>query len=129
MLAPLRDFQSLVLSGGPLPPMPTSGDHLLARVWNIVNGLMTSSTESGPGDLAALIRQSMLRAKLVLGEEPELRVPRTDGWPHHSDWQKFDCDVFDAGPQHYLVRPRSWSPSWLDPGAESVIDDAIAEID
>ena len=128
MISPLRDFQSLVLSESQLPPLSAlSDDHLFVRVRNVVQDLLIRSAEVGPGDVAALIRQTILRASLVSGEDPELRVPRTNGWPSDSDWQQFNCDVFVADAQHYLVRPRPWNPSWLDVGASSVVEDAIAE--
>lgn len=128
MISRLRDFQSLVLSESMLPPPSAfSDDHLFVRVRNAVQDLVNRSTKVGPGDVATLIRQAILRASFVSGEDPELRVPRTNGWPSDRDWQQFDCDVFIADAQHYFVRPRPWSPSWLDVGASSVIEDAIAE--
>src|SRR5580698_5070603 len=128
MISRLRDFQSLVLSGSTPPPLPAaSDDHLFVRVRNVVQDLLIRPTKVGPGDVAALIRQTILRASLVSGEDPELRVPRTNGWPSDSDWQQFNCDAFVADAQHYFVRPRPWKPSWLDMGASSVVEDAIAE--
>jgi ATP-dependent DNA helicase RecQ len=128
MISPLGDFQSLVLSDSPLPPLSSSSaDHLFVRVRNAVHDLLTGSTEVGRGDIAGLIRQTILRASLVSGEDPELRVPRTSGWPSDSDWQQFDCDVLVAGVRHYFVRPRPWKPSWLDAGSPSVVEAAIAE--
>jgi superfamily II DNA/RNA helicase len=76
-----------------------------------------------------LIRQSILRAYLVLGDEPELRVPKKNGWPNEEDWQQFDCDAFIAGAHHYLVHPRPWMPSWLGPGASDVVEASIKQVD
>jgi superfamily II DNA/RNA helicase len=70
-----------------------------------------------------------MRAHLVLGEDPELRVPKNSNWPSEKEWQQFDCEALPAGPHHYLVRPRAWTPSWLDPGASTVIEAAIQQID
>jgi ATP-dependent DNA helicase RecQ len=128
MISPLRDFQSLVLSEDSLPPPPASGDHLFARVHNAVHALLTRSNEAGPGDIAALLRQSILRGHLVLDESPELRVPRRSGWPTDGDWQQFDCDVLIANSEHFFVRPRPWAPTWLDSGASSVIEASIGEV-
>lgn len=128
MISRLRDFQSLVLSESTLPPASAfPDDHLFVRVRNAVQDLVKCSTNVGPGDVATLIRQAILRASLVSGEDPELKVPRKNGWPSDRHWQQFDCDVFIADAQHYFVRPRRWNPSWLDVGASSVIEDAIAE--
>jgi ATP-dependent DNA helicase RecQ len=128
MISPLRDFQSLVLSENSLPSLPASGDHLFARVHNAVQALLIRSNEVGPADIAALLRQSILRAHLALDEDPELRVPRGPGWPTDVEWQQFDCDVLIASTQHYFVRPHLWAPSWLDSGAPSVIEASIGEV-
>ena len=128
MISPLREFQSLVLSENSLPSLPTSSDHLFARVHDAVHALHMRSNEVGPADIAALLRQSILRAHLRLDENPELRVPRESGWPTEAEWQQFDCDVLIANAEHYFVRPRPWVPSWLDSGASSVIEASIGEV-
>ncbi|MGA2253133.1 MAG: protein DpdF [Thermoguttaceae bacterium] len=129
MISPLRDFQALVLSGKSVPPFSTSNDHLLCRVRNVVECLASRPSDVGPGDIAALIRQSILRSHLVLGDEPELRVPREEGWPDERDWQQFGCDARVAGAGHYLVQPRPWNPVWLDQDAPSVVEAAIKQVD
>lgn len=128
MISPLREFQSLVLSENSLPSLSASSDHLYARVQSAVRALRMRSNDVGPADIAALLRQSLLRAHLVLDENPELRVPRERGWPTDFDWQQFDCDVLIANAEHYFVRPRPWVPSWLDSGASTVIEASIGEV-
>jgi ATP-dependent DNA helicase RecQ len=92
-----------------------------------MNCLASEPTEVGRSDIAVLVRQSILRAHLVFGEEPELRVPKDSAWPDERDWRQFGCDAEVAGADHYLVRPRPWTPSWLDQGAPSVIEAAISQ--
>lgn len=128
MISPLREFQSLVLSENSLPSPSTYSDHLFARVQSAMHALRMRSNEVGPADIAALLRQSILRAQFALGENPELRVPREKGWPTDADWQQFDCDVLIADAEHYFVRPRPWAPSWLDSGASTVIEASIEEV-
>jgi ATP-dependent DNA helicase RecQ len=127
MIAPLREFQTLVLSR-------PSGDHghrlddnLFRRVEGALRALVDNPTTVGTGDIAGLIRQSMLRAQLLLGDTSELRVPKAVGWPDEQAWALFKCDAREVGVGHYVVRPRPWAPSWLDKGASSVIEDAIKQ--
>jgi ATP-dependent DNA helicase RecQ len=129
MISPLRDFQATVLSDRSYLSSGATDDHLLSRVRSAVECVTTRPADVGPSDIAVLIRQSIMRAHLALGEEPELRVPKSIGWPSEGEWQQFDCDALPAGPHHYLVRPRAWTPSWLDPGASTVIEAAIQQMD
>lgn len=125
MIAPIRELQGLILAvdGSTLP----MGDHFLARVRDAVRGLRTPLPEAGPADIAGLLRQGMLRCQLAFGDEAELRVPCGDGWPNEAMWQRLSCTARVAGVQYFLVRPRRWEPSWLDPGAPSVVEAAIGE--
>ena len=127
MIAPIRELQGLVLSAGTsaLPMLP-SGDRFLLRVRDALQGI-PSPHKTGAADIAGLLRQGMLRCQLALGAEAELRVPRGEPWPDEALWQRFSCTAQLAGPQHLLVRPRRWEPSWLDSGAPSVIAAAIGE--
>lgn len=125
MIAPIRVLQGLVLAvdGSPL----TLGDPFLVRVRDAVEGLRIPVPETGPADIAGLLRQGMLRCQLAAGGEAELRVPRGGGWPNESMWEGFGCTVNVAGPAHFLVSPKAWEPSWLDAGASSVVEAAIGE--
>ncbi len=129
MISPLRDFQATVLSDKSHPHSEAAADHLLSRVRSAVKYVRTRPADVGPSDIAALIRQAMLRAQLARSEDPELRVPKNSGWPSDREWHQFDCDAQPAGPHHYLLRPRPWEPTWLDPGASTVIEAAIQQID
>ena len=127
MIAPIRELQGLVLSGsGPTTP-PQTSDRFLVRVHDALQGVRGAVSKTGIADIAGLLRQGMLRCQLAFGEEAELRVPSGVGWPPESLWQQFGCSATVAGTQHLLVRPRSWEPSWLDPGASTVIEAAIGE--
>ena len=125
MIAPIHELQQLVLSAEP-SPMPI-GDRFLARVRDALQGIPAASGKTGRADIAGLLRQGMLRCQLELGEEPELRVPRSEDWPTAELWKQFSCSARVAG-AHYLVRPQRWEPSWLDPGAPAVVNAAIGEV-
>lgn len=125
MIAPIRELQSLVLSE--VCTTPSNGDLFLSRVRNALAGLGHATPESGPADIAALLRQGMLRCQLALGEEVELRVPCVGFWPNATLWRQFKCSTRIAGVGHLLVKPERWEPSWLDPGAPHVVEEAIRE--
>ena len=128
MIAPLREFQTLVLSTVPREQEHGSGDSLFRRLQGALHDLVHNPVEVGPSDIASLVRQSIIRAELVLGERAELRVPKGVGWPDERLWQLFECDTQLVGSGHYLVRPRRWAPAWLDKGAPSVIEAALQEV-
>jgi len=128
MIAPLREFQTLVLSRPSGDQGRRLDDNLFRRVEGALRDLVDSPTAVGASDIASLIRQSMLRAQLLLGDTSELRVPKGQGWPDEHDWALFECDAREVGVGHYVVRPRPWTPSWLDNGASSVIEAAIKQV-
>lgn len=122
MIAPLRDLQQLVLD--PAVGLRRQDDPLLTRIASALRAARVGG-EVGPADLAALLRQGTIRADEG-ADTAELRVPRASGWPDAPMWRTFMCDVATAG-DHFLIRPRIWEPSWLDPGASDVVIAAIRE--
>ncbi len=130
MIAPLHALQQIVLSSG-VANAPVHergyGDRFLARVADALGALQRSNADVGPADLAALLRQGVLRCHSARGETPELRVPRGPSWPDEQTWSLFSCDAQRAGAGYFLVRVRPWSPAWLDHGAPEAIEAAIRE--
>jgi ATP-dependent DNA helicase RecQ len=124
MIAPLSEFQKLLLQT--VDPSQSIDDHLLLRLHDAIGALTKQREGVGVGDLAVLVRQAMIRAG-SLGDECELRVPSTTGWPNESEWLAFGCDARVAGRTHYFVRPRPWAPPWLDEGASDVIEAGTRE--
>lgn len=124
MIAPLAEFQTLLSQT--IDPSGSTDDHLLLRLQDAIGALTRRPEGVGVGDLAVLVRQAMIRAG-SLGEDFELRVPNTPGWPNESEWPAFGCDARVAGKNHYFVRPRSWAPNWLDDRASEVIEAGIRE--
>ncbi len=102
-------------------------DPFVARVADALRSHRQSQSHVGPGDLAALLRQGMLRCNLARGELPELRVPQGPAWPDEPTWRLFNCAATTAGSRHYLVRAGPWKPAWLDADASDVVNDAIRE--
>lgn len=126
MITPLRYLQELVLSADASVEVPPS-DPFLSRVHGAIRGLREGGFRVGPADVAALLRQGMLRSYLARQDVPELRVPKGDSWPDERMWARFNCDASPAGTMHFLVRARRWEPSWLAPNDPSVVDAAIQE--
>ena len=128
MIAPLREFQAVLLSAASEAREVSLGDPLLRRFQAAIQSLANRPDEVGPSDIAGLLRQAILRNHLALGEDSVLRVPKEPGWPTRQDWQEFACDAEMAGTQHFLVRPQPWSPAWLDENAPSMVEAAIQEL-
>lgn len=126
MIAPLRSLQELILGNAADPSMP-SADPFVARVDDALRSLRQAQSQVGTGDLAALLRQGMLRCHLAHGEQPELRVPQGPSWPDEPTWKLFNCETRAAGRGHFLVRAGLWKPAWLDADASEVVNDAIRE--
>jgi len=129
MIAPLHTLQQVLL-GRPAKTPASNADHadpFLVRLEDALRGLREPKIDVGPADLAALVRQGMLRCHLAHGETPDLRVPQGPGWPDEKTWSLFSCDVRRAGGGHFLVRAGPWTPAWLDPGAPGAVNDAIGE--
>lgn len=126
MIAPLRTLQELILGNAADASTPKA-DPFVARVHDALRSLRQSQSPAGAGDLAALLRQGMLRCHLARGEEPELRVPQGPNWPDEPTWKLFSCETRTAGSGHFLVRAGPWKPAWLDADASDVVNDAIRE--
>jgi ATP-dependent DNA helicase RecQ len=127
MVTPLRALQTLVLAESLSVPAGIVGaDEFLLRVREAIKSSGSDGTV-GTSDLAGLVRQGILRCHLALGEEPEMRVPRRQGWPDEATWKLFSCEVRPAGAQHFLIRPQRWTPQWLDSVAVEVVEAATRE--
>ncbi|MEQ1886557.1 MAG: protein DpdF [Bryobacteraceae bacterium] len=121
----LAEFQKL-LSQTMDASRAVTNDHLLLRLQDALGALTRRPEAVGTGDLAVLIRQAMIRAGALSGEV-ELRVPNDAGWPNEADWSAFGCDARLAGKNHYFIRPRQWTPPWLDEGVPDVIEAGMRE--
>jgi ATP-dependent DNA helicase RecQ len=124
LIASIGDLQTLILS-----PAETatsrSPDRFLMRVANAMQGIGAGATAAA--DMAALLRQGMLRCQLEHQRAAELRVLRTAGWPTETVWRRFNCIPTPVGAHHLLVRPTAWQPSWLDALACNEVDEATRE--
>src|SRR5437899_7686589 len=127
MITPLREFQALILSPPSRNRETYREDRFYSRVENALQSFSRQSGEVGSSDLAGLVRQVMLRCRLALGEDAELRVPKEVGWPNEKEWERFGCAARVAGKGHYLLQAQAWAPSWLDRNAASVIEASIRE--
>jgi hypothetical protein len=119
----IRELQQLVSK--PTGGAPYLGDVFLMRLSSAIDGLLTGT--SAGEDVAALLRQGMLRCWDRDGVSPEFRVPRGLNWPDRNTWDAFSCDAHVAGPDHYLVRPRLWTPDWLDQDSIEALGLVFAE--
>lgn len=128
MIAPLRELQALVLasSSNDQVTSPTL-DSFLRRVSHALQGLRSQPSLTGLPDIAGLLRQGMRRCVHVEHDDVTLRVPRGGGWPNQQQWHTFGCNAEPAGADHFRIRPRPWTPSWLDIGAADVVDAATLE--
>jgi ATP-dependent DNA helicase RecQ len=127
VIAPLGQLQDLVLGAGASgTASPAHFDSFISRVAGALSGLRKNQGDVGAADVAALLRQGILRCQVSGNEAPELRVPRGPAWPSEQMWKEFGCDVSPAG-SHFLVRARRWAPTWLEPAATSVVDAALRE--
>lgn len=76
--------------------------------------------DCGPGDIVALIRQTLLRARWAHGRD-QLEVPLEAPWPSASDWDRGYCEVDPALGGRGTVSLKSErrriagaAPNWLD---------------
>ena len=128
MIAPLRDLQALVLAAGRGDTVtPSIEDSFLRRVSDALQGVRSQPSLTGLPDIAGLLRQGMLRCLDSEHDDVALRVPRASGWPSPQQWHTFGCVAEPAGADNLRIRPRRWTPSWLDIGAAEVVDAAMRE--
>lgn len=128
MIAPLRELQALVLAAGRGDTVvPSTEDSFLRRVYDALQGMRSQAPLTGLPDIAGLLRQGMLRCLDTEHDDVTLRVPRGSGWPTQQQWHTFGCTAEPAGVDSFRIRPRRWTPSWLDMDAVDVVDAAIRE--
>lgn len=78
---------------------------------------------SGPGDVAALVRQVLLEDSARFGGEPSVVLPRTPPWPVEEHWRVAACDVRRQG-DRLVVTARPWHP----PDGHPDSPDAFAQV-
>ena len=128
MIAPLRELQALVVAAGRGDTVaPSTEDSFLRRVYDALQGMRSQASITGLPDIAGLLRQGMLRCLDTEHDDVTLRVPRGSGWPSQQQWHTFGCTAEPAGVDSLRIRPRRWTPAWLDIGAADVVDEAIRE--
>jgi ATP-dependent DNA helicase RecQ len=127
MIAPLREFQDCILTLGASTGDSNSNDPLLFRLAGAIRSIQGNNGGTGQGDLAALIRQCMVRAELGSTERAELRVPRDPRWPTIAQWSAFGCATRIAGPQYLFVHIQRRCPEWIDEGGTQAVEAAIAQ--
>ena len=66
--------------------------------------------ETGPGDVASLVRQVLLEDEARFGGRPSLRLPRERPWPVERDWRQVGCLVHTSG-DRLIVEAEPWMPS------------------
>ena len=129
MIASLRELQALVLAGGSDGTVtPSTANSFLRRVSHALQGLRSQRPLTGLPDIAGLLRQGMLRWADTEQDDVALRVPKDRGWPSQQQWHTFGCTAEPAGADNVRIRPRRWTPSWLDIGAADVVDAAMREL-
>lgn len=129
MISPIRDIQALITAPrGEVAKKAAERDPFAQRLANAVDGLHGGSPLVGARDIAALLRQSLVRASEGGAPSDEIRVPRGDGWPDENLWKEVGCQAHRAGPNGYLVQAHGWSPEWLDGQAGTVVESAAREL-
>ena len=128
MIAPIRELQALVLAPDTWRPPNGRSDGFLVRIRQALGSIREQGDQVGSSDLAALVRQAILRCHLARNEAAELRVPNSPPWPDDSAWHLFNCSTSRIDVNHFLVRLERWKPAWLDTTANQVVEDATAEV-
>ena len=122
--ARLSDVQALVR--GEPPAGECLGDPLFERLSGAVEDL-GDPDEVGPADLAALIRQFLVRD--WRGDVPPgLQIPATAGWPDAAQWSDAGCSCVPHDVETFWVTPTRWEPDWLETTDLEAIDAACREV-
>jgi ATP-dependent DNA helicase RecQ len=118
----LHEIQRLIHTG----EAENDGDPFLRRLAAALKAKAETERPS-PADLAGLLRQGILRAELLNDQARELHVPHNKDWPTPQLWERFSCEATPVRPGYLRVRPRQWTPEWLDHGVDAVVAAAIRE--
>ncbi|MDI6910429.1 protein DpdF [Nocardioides sp.] len=85
---------------------------------------------AGWRDLAGLIRQVLIIAKVTYAGDPALAVPAVTPWPTSSDWDTMHCAVGQIVGQRRTVRALDWAPHGSEedkgPAAELALEQVRA---
>ena len=85
---------------------------------------------AGWRDLAGLIRQVLIIAKVTYAGNPALAVPAVTPWPTSSDWDTMHCAVGQIVGQRRTVRALDWAPHGSEedkgPAAELALEQVRA---
>ncbi|UQX87638.1 DEAD/DEAH box helicase [Jatrophihabitans telluris] len=87
------------------------------------------TVEAGWRDLACLIRQVLITAKVTYAGNPALTVPAGPPWPTSAQWEAVQCAAGQIVGGLRAVRALDWAPSSADdqaPAAELAISQVLA---
>ena len=72
-------------------------------------------------DIAALIRQVLLTARVTYGGRPTLSIPEDDEWASPEHWEAVRCDVAPLSDGRRSVQALDWEPP------ATLVDDGVGE--
>lgn len=121
--AKLIDVQALIQ--GRRDSAEALEDPLFERLISAV-GAVGIASEVGPADLAALLRQFLVR-DWNGGSPPGLVVPTSSEWPDPGLWSDSGCSCVRYDVTTFWVCPKTWTPEWLGPSHVEAIAAACRE--
>lgn len=101
------------------PAAPVS-DGLVERIRQILLPSEHSRSVNNARELAPLLRHYLHREKSRIGQDVQLKVPRTDRWPDLLTWRRHGVHAFPFDADWFLISPLPWSPDWLDGAVSGV---------
>ena len=107
-------------------PQSPSDNNLLERVRQILLAVAQGGRRAVVADLAPLVRQLIIRQKLVHGADERLSVPTAMGWPSKHDWQHAGFEVLEHR-TGLTIQPKDAKLEWLNTQAD-IFQDVFLQI-
>jgi ATP-dependent DNA helicase RecQ len=99
------------LNSWPLPAPADSSLDLSDACLRLLHAL-AGLRDGGAGwrDVAALVRQVLLTARVTYGGQPTLAVPSSDEWPNAAQWEMVNCSCSPLPDGRRSVQALDWAP-------------------
>lgn len=86
------------------------------------------SEAAGWRDVAGLIRQVLIIAKVTYAGNPALAVPAKNPWPTSPDWEAVHCTASQVVGERLIVRALDWAPHMSNKDGGSAAELALAQV-
>ena len=102
-------------------------DGIFTRLVQVLRSSQSTGQLPSLQDAIPLFRHALRRQSLQTGQQAQLRVPTSLGWPDRATWASYGVRAHSEKDGHILIEAQPWSAAWLSEADNPVFEDIFAE--